>query len=100
MFDGNRGAAQARRFENLEKRYDRLSVEYEALQKEKKALENELDIYRAKADCAKKAEEEYAKAAAQTRQIREQYERAYEDLKIIKARYCAEVNKLIKQIEH
>ena len=93
-------AAESRRIRNLQERCDRLAADYEILKGEKQALENELEVCRAKLVCVEKAEDEFRKAIAQTKQIREQYERAYEDLRIIKSRYSNEVTKLINQLKH
>lgn len=100
MFKGNGSASQARRIDVLQKRCDRVTAEYEILKSEKAALENELEVCKAKLVCVEKAEKEFMENIAQAKQVREQYERAYEDLKVLKSRYAAEVNKLIRQMKH
>ena len=91
---------QNRRIEVLEKRYERLSQEYDTLKNEKIALENELSICRAKLGCVEKAKDEFMNEIETTKRIREQYERAYEQLKVIKKQYSAEVKKLIEQMKY
>ena len=100
MLNEKKRDSRDRRIENLQKRIEKITDDYKELEIEKRALENELEVCHAKIACVEKAEEEFMSAIAQTKQIRERYERAYDELKTITARYSAEVSRLIKQMRH
>lgn len=99
MFKDKSGEPRSQRIKTLQRRCDRLTESCAVLKGEKAALENELEICKAKLACVEKAEEEFMKEIEKTKQIRERYEQAYNDLIVIKMRYSAEMNKLIKTMK-
>lgn len=101
MFKKNESeTVRLRQYKALEKRYERLKEEYDAMKSELTATENELDVCRARLEFVAKAEEEYVDATEQAKRVQAQYEQAYQELKLIRSKYTAEVESLIKQIKY
>ena len=99
MFTNKTQTGQPRRVDVLQKRCERLTDEYDKLKKENDNLRHDLEIYKAKVQCVKKAENEFMRLIDQTKKIKAQYEQAYESLKYLKKNYSSEMEKLIKQIK-
>lgn len=90
---------QNRRYELLQKRYDRLESKYKELQIENNRLNHELSICREKIEHTEKAKEEFDKMIQEARDIKEKYEKAYNDFTVLRKDYTNNIKGLIKNIK-
>lgn len=92
-------AFERRKYEFQKKRADNLAKRVESLSNENKRLHIELDSYENVIDSAKKAEQEYRKLIEQTNEIKQKYESAIREAKLLTAKKRFEFNLFLRKLK-
>ena len=87
-----------RSHKTLQSKYERLKTEYDKLSAEKAAVDSEFEKCKTQLKQVEDIRTELVDSVAQVRHIKEQYNLAYEELKILKRKYSSEFAKLLKQM--
>ena len=99
MFEERRAAAREKQMEMLSRKCEDMAAEIKRLTSEKLALEIELENCKARLTQSDEAYKTFTESAAEAREVRDKYLKAYDELQIIRRRYSAEVEKLITDME-
>jgi len=99
MFEERRATAREKQFRVLQEKCEEMADEIKRLNTEKASLEAKLEDAKASAAKHEEAYQMFTQSAAEAREVRDKYLKAYDDLQVIRRKYSAEVGKLIAEME-
>lgn len=100
MFEDRKAARMERRVDALTRKNEELAQRCAALESENRVLKTEIDTLRENEAGVKKMYDEFQSAIQDARSAKGKYERAKDELKVLRKSYAVELRRLLAQIKH